>query len=181
MYPQLEELFTHQCKIFTDYYFDKCCNKTCKNYSAKIDSRCMVVERAECLNSERGISDQEIRFYKNYPSIKQVVRSRKLAHTRVYSILILDKYLEYITNLVPKKISPSALEDEKVKNILNSYPLNIKEFKITHQVLPHLFDVETFNSFSKKECKTCNEYYLHDILGIDEPSLSELADVIKFY
>ena len=59
-----EELFAHQCRLTPDYYFDKCCNKSCKNYAESLDSRCLAVERTECLNSERGISDQEIRVYK---------------------------------------------------------------------------------------------------------------------
>ena len=73
-----EKIFAHQCRANPDYYFDECCVSSCKNYSAVIPSKCLAVERKDCLNSDRGISDHEIRFFKNYRRFASKIQTRAL-------------------------------------------------------------------------------------------------------
>lgn len=176
-----EKLFSHQCRVNPDYYFDECCVTTCKNYSAALPSHCLAAERKDCLNSDRGISDHEIRFFKSYNSIKQVVRNRKLAFNAVYSILILDKYLDYINQMRRVSVDPKVLEDSQFKDILKKYPFNIPDLNFSPSLLYHLFDEANYNAFSVRTCKMCNEYSLHSILNLDEQIVLALSAKIKLY
>lgn len=174
-----EDLFQHQCRVNPDYFFDKCVVTTCKNYSGVVESRCLAADRKDCLNSERGMSDHEIRFFKQYPSIKQVTRNRKQAFNSVYAILILDKYIEYLDQMRRVDIDPAIMNDRQVASVLAKYPLNVQEFTITPSLLYYLFDEATYSAFSVRTCKMCNEYSLSAILGIDQPVLAALAAKVK--
>ena len=176
-----EKIFSHQCRANPDYYFDECCVSSCKNYSAVIQSKCLAEERKDCLNSDRGISDHEIRFFKSYSSVKQVVRNRKQAFNSVYAILILDKYLDYINQLQKVPTKEQILLEKDISAVLKKYPLNLPDFNITPSLLVYLFDEATYNAFSVRTCKMCNEYSLHAILNLDEQSVMSLKDkVITF-
>ena len=176
-----EKIFAHQCRANPDYYFDECCVSSCKNYSAVIPSKCLAVERKDCLNSDRGISDHEIRFFKNYSSVKQVVRNRKQAFNSVYSIIILDKFIDYINQLQKVFVPQQILLEKDISEVLTKYPLNLPDFNVTPSLLVYLFDEATYNAFSVRTCKMCNEYSLHSILNLDEQSVLALrAKVITY-
>lgn len=127
------------------------------------------------------MSDQEIRIFKQYPSVKQVVRNRKRAFNDVYAILILDKYIDYIQQQKPAVVCKTLLEDKQIANMLTKYPFNIPEFSFTPSLLLSLFDEAVYSAFSVRTCKICNEFSLADILGLDQQVLVATLAKIKTF
>lgn len=179
MIPHAKDLFKHQCRVNGDYYFDSCCVTTCKNFSPILDSKCLLIERKECLNSDKGMSDHEIKFFKGYEDVRQVAKKKKKAFDSVYSILILEKYIEYCKMLPRLPIPETVLQEKVVRKALKNYPLNLEEFHLPAWVLVRLTDDSVYQSFSVKDCKMCNEYSLTDILQLDAPVLLRVSATLK--
>ena len=174
----LDQMFKHQCKIAPFYRFDACAVKTCKNHSEILESRCMLVERKESLNSDKGMSDHEIKYFKAYPDVKQVTKNKKRAFDAVYGLLIFDKYIEYCNAQPTRNFNEKLYNNKKLKRVMNNYPFNLKEFSFNLSTLSYVFRKATYDSFSiKTGCKMCADFDLTDMLGLSATTLTKLTEL----
>lgn len=175
---KIDSLFKHQCKLVSFYWFDCCAISSCKNYSPILESKCMLLERKETLNSDKGMSDHEIKYFKGYEDVRQVTKNKKKAFDATYALLILDKYLEYCAALPTRNFSPKLYNNKKLKKITTHYPFNLKEFSLNLSTLSYVFRKSTYDSFSiKTSCKMCADYDLTDILGLSTNTLVRLTEL----
>lgn len=176
----IEKLFKHQCKLVTSYHFDKCGITTCKNYSPILCSGCMLIERKDTLNSEKGMSDHEIKYFKNYADVKHVTKNKKQAFDAVYSLLIFDRLHEFCATLPYKQYNAKLYNNKRLKRVVNSYPFNLKEFSFNLSVLSYMFREDIYDSFSiRTSCAICADYSLSDVLGLSTKTLTRLCELFE--
>lgn len=168
----------HQCKMIPFYRFDHCAVQTCKNWSPVLETKCLLLERRDTLNSEKGMTEHEIKFFKGYDDIKTVIKNRKKAFNSVYTLLIFDKYVEFCATQPVVRIDPKILTNKLLQKVVESYPFNLKEFSLNLSTLYYLFQRSSYNTFSvKSEYDVCAEYDITDILCLTNKTLDKLAEL----
>lgn len=173
-------MFKYRCELIPNYKFDACIIDTCKNFSPILTSKCMLVERTDCLNDDKGMSDHEIKYFKNYADVKSVTKQKKLAFDSVYSLLIFDKFWEYCGSLPTRNYDQSLLLHKTIKNVVSNYPFNLKEFRLNLSILSYLTSKDVYNSFSiKTDCKMCSEYDISDVLNLSTASIRTLTKIFE--
>lgn len=176
----IEKMFKHQCKLVNSYHFDKCCVTTCKNHSPILCSGCMLAERRETLNSEKGMSDHEIKYFKGYSDVKHVTKNKKQAFDAVYSLLIFDRLHEFCATMPYRNFNSKLYNNKRLKRIVNTYPFNLKEFSFNLSVLSYMFREDIYDSFSiRTSCAMCADYSLSDVLGLSTKTLSRLCELFE--
>lgn len=152
MSPNLSDkkyTYKNKCPIVNWYEFYHCEIKTCKYYSKRLKSRCMKIERKET-DGQKNISDAELHFYKFSESdlIKTASSTRKQAVSRVRSMLILYKFVEYIRENFKSPFENQRCHySETFLNAIDIYPLNVEELKIKTWMLFYIFDESVYHRF----------------------------------
>lgn len=176
----IKSAFKYRCKLEQKYLFNSCSIDTCKNFSPVLESKCMLQERKETLNCDKGMTEHEIKFFKGYSDVKIAIKNRKQAFNNVYTLLILDKYIDFCKTLPKLEIDQSKLKNKKIKKLLRSYPLNLSAFKVDLSLLSHILSKSTYDSFSiKTGCKMCSGYDLLDLLKISPVAISEISEILS--
>ena len=136
------------CPLNNWYTFNTCKITTCKYSSSKLKTGCMRLERK---NTEgyKSMSDGELFYYKftEEEDIKKAASVRRKAVSRVKSILVLHRFLDYIR----ENFEPLFFLDEESKeltSILSMYPFNVKELKVEYWMLFYIFDDSVFHRFT---------------------------------
>lgn len=174
------EIFEHQCKLYDGYFFNACVIDTCKNNSPALSSRCMMQERRSSANSDKGLSDHEIMYYKGYKDIREVGKAKRKATESVHTIIILNEYLEYCESLPLRVFDSSIVKSKRVVKLLDSYPLNYEGFSISTSALAYAVSRQTYAAYLEhKDCKTCGDYQLTDLLKQTQSNLSKLVDLFN--
>lgn len=146
---QTEDKPINTC-VYVDWYkFRTCQVKTCKNFTTRTPSQCLAIDRV-VPNGTKIISDAELHLYKftDKPVCVRVVSiKRKRAMTRIKSVLVLDKYLDYIRETANQEpYEPS----DYMKVLETQYPLKIKRLGFKSWMWPHLLDSELYDKFRSR-------------------------------
>lgn len=168
-----EQQKLHQCRLTPWYVFDQCRIQSCKNHSPVLASKCLLIERLEVANIDKGLTDYEIRFFKDYKSMRHLTRDKRLATKAVYSLLILDKFLEFCGTQKPRPLDTTKI-DPLLTKLFNRYPLNIKELCVPQDRLYYLFHPGCYKRFLRVQHVSCTDFALNELLGISPKTLRRI-------
>lgn len=176
----MKDILKFYCKLEPKYKFNTCVIKTCKNFSPILSSGCMLIERKEVLTSEKVMTDHEIKYFKNYKTIKEVTDIRKKAFDRVYCILIFDRYIDFCAKKKKKSFEKSISDYKIIKRVLSKYPYKLKEFNLDFSTLSYMGDEEVYYEYSiNGDCKLCNEYSQTDVMKLSERTIQKLNEIFN--
>jgi hypothetical protein len=140
----------------------------------------MLIERKEALNSEKGMSDHEIKFFKGYSDVKIVSRNKRKAFQSVHTLLIFDRYSDYCASLPVRNFNIKLYNNKKLKKIISHYPFSVGGINLNLSKLSYMFDKSIYDSFSiKSGCLMCNEYDLNDIIGLSTATIARLNKLFE--
>lgn len=174
----MSNLELHHCQLNPSYLFHQCEIQSCKNHSPVLSSHCLLIERTEVASVDKGLTDHEIRFFKDYRSMRLLTRDKRLATRAVYLILILDKYIEYCTNLKPRTLQFTDEAQGLIDRLFSKYPFSLKEICVSEDHLFYLFSQKTYQRFLNSQV-SCTEFELHEVLHIKPRMLRKLSRLVR--
>ncbi len=163
----------NSCQFINWYKFKKCVVGSCKNYSLKVPSRCIAIDRKPP-EGNKIISDEELRFFKfkdNEMCTRLVSLKRKKAVQRIKCMLILKEFIEFIRDnrsVLNVDLSPRHIEWER------EYPLKIRMLGFQRWMWGYLLDEEEYKEFTKGKAGECKEVELYEILAMTRAQFDKL-------
>ncbi len=165
----MSELAVNQCVYVEWYQFKTCTIRTCKNFTDITKSKCLAIDRVQPAGT-KVITDAELHMYK-FPGAKVSTRlvsmKRKRAVLRVKSVLILRKFIDFLTD---------KHQETKIRKHSNRYvaraetvfPLKIKQLGFQNWMWPYLVSEQEYKEFTTSCQGECSEFALHDLLHMTD-------------
>jgi len=159
------------CKLVPWYRFKKCCVRTCKHWSKIAPCRCLELDRVVDPGASRAYTDAEIGLFKNFGvDVKSVGRMRKAAQLDVRRMLVLWKFIEYIsTNFQSSEVVVSDVQD-----VAEAAKLMTPELQFKQWMWPYLVSAKVWQSFTSRASGECAGMTLEEVLDVDGARLNAL-------
>jgi len=178
-----EGLPVQTCPYVEGYKFKKCEIRTCKNYSQVTPCQCLEIDRVKT-NGNKVISDAELHLFKcgsKGVTTRGVALNRKRAIERAKYLIILHKYLEFITGRYEVQGEDSPfIKGKRVQRAQTIYPLGIKRLKFKnwqwHYVVDPVVLEEFLETFPGGECQ---EIKIEQLLSTTPLKYNKLLKEIK--